>query len=66
MNITEEIREELQKSIDEEYRKFHGSLVPDMGEFLGVRVPKLRQLAKQAAKEGYPTGAKPLSPKREM
>lgn len=53
MNITEEIREELQKSIDEEYRKFHGSLVPDMGEFLGVRVPKLRQLAKQAAKEGY-------------
>lgn len=53
MNITEEIREELQKSIDEEYRKFHGSLVPDMGEFLGVRVPKLRQLAKQAAREGY-------------
>ena len=63
MNITEEIREELQKSIDEEYRKFHGSLVPDMGEFLGVRVPKLRQLAKQAAKEGYweiTTNANPL------
>lgn len=34
---------------DEGYRKFHGSLVPGIGRFYGVRVPALRALAKQLA-----------------
>lgn len=39
---TEDIRAELQQNIDEKYRAFHASLVPGIGTFLGVRVPKMR------------------------
>ena len=40
---TEDIRAELQQNIDEKYRAFHASLVPGIGTFLGVRVPKMRE-----------------------
>ena len=52
---TEDIRAELQQNIDEKYRTFHASLVPGIGTFLGVRVPKMREIAKKAAKEDYQT-----------
>ena len=52
---TEDIRAELQQNIDEKYRAFHASLVPGIGTFLGVRVPKMREIAKKAAKENYQT-----------
>ena len=52
---TEDIRAELQQNIDEKYRAFHASLVPGIGTFLGVRVPKMREIAKKAAKEDYQT-----------
>ena len=45
---TEDIRAELQQNIDEKYRAFHASLVPGIGTFLGVRVPKMREIAKKA------------------
>ena len=48
---TADIRAELQQNIDEKYRAFHASLVPGIGTFLGVRVPKMREIAKKAAKE---------------
>ena len=48
---TEDIRAELQQNIDEKYRTFHASLVPGIGTFLGVRVPKMREIAKKAAKK---------------
>lgn len=47
---TEDIRAELQQNIDEKYRAFHASLVPGIGTFLGVRVPKMREIAKKAGK----------------
>lgn len=53
MDITTWIRKELDKNIDNQYKEFHSSLVPDMGNMLGVRIPKLRELAKKAAKEDY-------------
>lgn len=53
MNSTEFVREELQKNIDKKYRAFHASLVLGIGTFLGVRVPVLRQIAKQVAKDDY-------------
>lgn len=52
---TADIRAELQQNIDEQYKAFHASLVPGIGTFLGVRVPKLREIAKKAAKEDYQT-----------
>lgn len=48
------VREELLNYQDTEYREFHSKLVPniDKSKIIGVRVPQLRKIAKQAAKEG--------------
>lgn len=48
------IREELFKEQDLNYKSFHKKLVPDLDEdkIIGVRVPVLRKIAKQAEKEG--------------
>ena len=48
------IREELFKEKDLNYKSFHKKLVPDLDEdkIIGVRVPVLRKIAKQAEKEG--------------
>lgn len=47
------IREELFKEQDLNYKSFHKKLVPDLDEdkIIGVRVPLLRKIAKQAEKE---------------
>lgn len=47
------IREELFKEQDLKYKEFHKKLVPDLEEckIIGVRVPVLRKIAKQAVKE---------------
>ena len=46
-----QIREKLYKMVDEEYKKFHSSLCPNVKNIIGVRIPNLRQLAKEIAKE---------------
>ena len=48
------ILEEIRGLADEEYKKFHGGLIPGVKtEFLGVRVPKLRAVAKRITKEEW-------------
>lgn len=48
------ILEEIRGLADEEYKKFHGGLIPGVKtEFLGVRVPKLRAMAKRITKEEW-------------
>lgn len=44
-SVTQWVREELEKNTDPDYREFHKSLVPGMGNFLGVRVPQLRRIS---------------------
>ena len=51
--VTEWVREELEKNADPSYREFHRSLVPGLENFLGVRVPKLREISRKAAREDY-------------
>ena len=51
--ITEWVKKELKENAEQEYREFHKSLVPGLETLLGVRIPKLREIAKKAAKEGY-------------
>lgn len=50
--ITDEIRSELFRLQDEEYRDFQAKLIPtvDAGTMIGVRTPELRRLAKQMVK----------------
>lgn len=38
---------------DEKYRKFSASLLPDVDNILGVRLPELRKLAKKIAKDDW-------------
>lgn len=46
-----QIRKKLEGLADEEYRKFHTGLCPKSNEILGVRVPDLRDFAKEIVKE---------------
>lgn len=44
----------LREMADEKYREFHSTLIPDVETiFLGVRVPKVRALAKEIIKEDW-------------
>ena len=47
-----QIRNKLEELADEKYRKFHTGLCPKSNEILGVRVPILRNFAKEIIKEG--------------
>jgi len=47
---TEVIRKQIFGLADEEYRKFQSALCPGTGNIVGVRVPKLRKLAKEIAR----------------
>lgn len=50
----EMIIDEIKGMADEQYREFHGGLIPGVEtEFLGVRVPKLRALAKRIVREDW-------------
>lgn len=46
-----DIVEELFELQDEEYRKFHSGLCPNIDNIIGVRIPELRNIAKRIAKE---------------
>lgn len=52
-DITSWVRQELEANTDLKYREFHKSLVPGLENLLGVRVPKLRKIAKTAARVNY-------------
>ena len=47
----EKLRDELYKLKDEKYRKFQVGLCPNSDNILGVRMPRLRELAKKISKE---------------
>ena len=47
----ENLRNELYKLADEEYKKFHSGLCPNVNNIIGVRLPKLREIAKKISKE---------------
>lgn len=49
----EEIKIQLNELADQEYQKFSSSLIPGCRRMIGVRIPKLRLLAKQIAKEDF-------------
>lgn len=58
MGFTEEelrnVEDCLREMADEKYREFHGGLIPGVETvFYGVRVPALRKLARQLAKEDW-------------
>lgn len=51
--MDEAIREELFKLADRKYRDFSEALIPGNTDMIGVRLPKLRDMAKRIAKEDF-------------
>ncbi len=51
--MNEEIRQKLLTMADEDYRQFSASLIPGVETMLGVRIPQLRKMAKDIAKEDW-------------
>lgn len=47
----EDLRNKLYVLADEEYKKFHSGLCPNVNNIIGVRIPKLRELSKTISKE---------------
>lgn len=48
-----ELQEKLLSMADEKYKKFQSALIPGEDRMLGVRLPQLRSLAKEIAKEDW-------------
>lgn len=53
MVIDKGIRGQLMELAEEPYQKFSSALIPTINNVLGVRLPLLRKLAKQIAKEDW-------------
>lgn len=51
--LVEVIRKELFQLAEPEYQKFHSGLLPGVDHILGVRVPKLRVLARKVARADW-------------
>lgn len=58
--MKEKIRKELKELADERYKEFHSGLCPGTDNILGVRVPILRDYAKQLTKQDWRTILKQL------
>lgn len=52
-SINEEIRSKLFNLSEDEYRNFHNKLCPNTENILGVRLPLLRNIAKDLAKNNW-------------
>lgn len=64
-----DIRQEILSMADEKYKEFQIKLLPDTQNFMGVRLPMLRKLAKRIAKENgaeYLEASLAKSPKEEL
>ncbi len=51
--MIDELKKELILLSDEKYKKFSSSLLPNVDNILGVRLPTLRKIAKKIAKSNY-------------
>lgn len=51
----QELRSRLEEMAEKDYKEFSASLIPGVKNMLGIRLPKLRTLAKELAKEDWKT-----------
>lgn len=49
--LRQTIRKELEQAAEADYREFNAKLLPGVEHMLGVRLPKLREIAKRTAKK---------------
>jgi 3-methyladenine DNA glycosylase AlkD len=53
--VEQTIREQIMELAEEDYQKFSAALIPNINNVLGVRIPLLRNLAKQIVKGDWRT-----------
>lgn len=53
INNNEAIRDKIMELADEEYKKFSSSLLPNVDNIIGVRLPELRKIARKIAKDDW-------------
>ncbi len=46
------LKDKLFELSDEKYKKFHSGLCPNIDNIIGVRLPKLREIAKRNCQRG--------------
>ena len=51
--MIENIRIMLSENADLQYKSFHQSLVPELESMIGVRIPKLREIARWTSKQNW-------------
>ena len=51
--MIENIRIMLSENADLQYKSFHQSLVPGLESMIGVRIPKLREIARWTSKQNW-------------
>lgn len=51
--MNEEIVKQFLKLQDKKYQKFHSKLCPNVDNIIGVRLPELRKIAKEIAKDNW-------------
>lgn len=51
--MIKEIKKELKKLADKKYKEFSSSLIPNIDNILGVRLPELRKIAKRISKDNW-------------
>lgn len=51
-NAPETLPDRLPEWADPAYREFNARIIPQAGEMLGIRIPKLRELARQMVRSG--------------
>lgn len=49
----EQLKNRLKELADPGYREFHAKLVPGLEQFFGIRIPKLREVAKELVKQDW-------------
>ena len=51
MELREKVKKDIKEMVDEKYRDFHSNLCPGTQNIMGVRIPVLRNYAKELNKE---------------
>ena len=55
MDVLNFVKSELEKYAEPGYKKFSSSLIPNINNILGVRLPNLRKIAKTVSKNDWKT-----------
>ena len=51
--MIDKVRNELIQNVESKYKEFHAGIVPGKNDYLGVRIPVLREISKRIVLGNY-------------